>query len=301
MAKLSILICRPEWASQNFFTLSCSVKLFLNFPFLVLEIYLFYLFILLTFFCVLEWGRFQISSEVFGFRSELWLGLSTTEMHYSGVCVVHSGSLVLLEGKPSLGPWALWVRFGSTLCSNQFQTQHRGFSQVLSHLSPTVLPPADCYFSSELENFAPSNLEPPEPVCSLRTSGQAPLVAPQSRLKTKGQRVCVVRAVLLWNILPQEVTPARSWNSSESLLQGFYFFICNRQLWTDSVVVVLRWHCFILLFTIWNLWCLILINQHFPKKSGIKRRYYHTFKIMSVSTDKKGQSLFGQTLHWLAS
>lgn len=44
ITKLSVLICRPEWASQNLFTFSCSVKLFQNFPFLDLEIYYYYLF-----------------------------------------------------------------------------------------------------------------------------------------------------------------------------------------------------------------------------------------------------------------
>lgn len=73
MAKLSILICRPEWASQNFFTLSCSVKLFLNFPFIVFREF----FIFFIYFIDIILSSVWLNGAIFRFLQRyLGLGLS---------------------------------------------------------------------------------------------------------------------------------------------------------------------------------------------------------------------------------
>ncbi|KAF7641545.1 hypothetical protein LDENG_00278180, partial [Lucifuga dentata] len=53
-------------------------------------------------------------------------------------------------------------------------------------------------------------LTPYESVRSLRSSGGTLLAVPKSRLKSKGDRAFAVRALLLWNDLPEEIMLADS-------------------------------------------------------------------------------------------
>ncbi len=56
-----------------------------------------------------------------------------------------------------------------------------------------------------------------DPACTLRSSGRGLLSVPDSRLKTKGDRAFEVRALRLWNTLPEEIWQATSVLSNLSL------------------------------------------------------------------------------------
>lgn len=48
-------------------------------------------------------------------------------------------------------------------------------------------------------------LIPYEPLCSLRSSGRGLLSLPETRMKTKGERVFAIRAPRIWNDLPEDI------------------------------------------------------------------------------------------------
>ncbi|KAF7641734.1 hypothetical protein LDENG_00273640 [Lucifuga dentata] len=62
-------------------------------------------------------------------------------------------------------------------------------------------------------------LTPYEPVRSLRTSGGTLVAVPKSRLKSKG----AIRALLLWNDLPEEIRLTDSVSSFKSLLKTHFY------------------------------------------------------------------------------
>ncbi|KAF7642200.1 hypothetical protein LDENG_00262640 [Lucifuga dentata] len=66
-------------------------------------------------------------------------------------------------------------------------------------------------------------LTPYEPVCSLRSSGGTILAVPKSRVKCKGDRAFAIRALLLWNDLPEEIRLADSVSSFKSLLKTHFY------------------------------------------------------------------------------
>ncbi|KAF7641396.1 hypothetical protein LDENG_00282490 [Lucifuga dentata] len=66
-------------------------------------------------------------------------------------------------------------------------------------------------------------LTPYEPVCSLSSSGGTLLAVPKSRLKSKGDRAFAIRALLLWNDLPEEIRLADSVSSFKSLLKTHFY------------------------------------------------------------------------------
>ncbi|KAF7660645.1 hypothetical protein LDENG_00278370 [Lucifuga dentata] len=63
-------------------------------------------------------------------------------------------------------------------------------------------------------------LTPYEPVSSLRSSGGILLAVPKSRLKSKDDRAFAIRALLLWNDLPEEIRLADSVSSFKSHLKN---------------------------------------------------------------------------------
>lgn len=78
------------------------------------------------------------------------------------------------------------------------------------------------FYRSPLKHFT-VQLLPYESGCSLRSSGRALLVVPESRLKTKGDRAFAVKALQLWNSLPTDLRLAQSVTSFKSLLETSLF------------------------------------------------------------------------------
>ncbi|KAF7655435.1 hypothetical protein LDENG_00055950, partial [Lucifuga dentata] len=66
-------------------------------------------------------------------------------------------------------------------------------------------------------------LTPYESVHSLRSSGGTLLAVPKWRLKSKGDRAFAIRALLLWNDLPEEIMLADSVSSFKSLLKTHFY------------------------------------------------------------------------------
>ncbi|KAF7642196.1 hypothetical protein LDENG_00262360, partial [Lucifuga dentata] len=72
-------------------------------------------------------------------------------------------------------------------------------------------------------SYVTEMLTPYEPVCSLISSGGTLLAVPKSRLKSKGDRAFAIRALLLWNDLPEEIRLVDSVSSFKSLLKTHYY------------------------------------------------------------------------------
>ncbi|KAF7644450.1 hypothetical protein LDENG_00221770 [Lucifuga dentata] len=66
-------------------------------------------------------------------------------------------------------------------------------------------------------------LTPYEPVRSLISSGGTLLAVPKLRLKSKGDRAFAIRALLLWNDLPEEIRLTDSVSSFKSLLKTHFY------------------------------------------------------------------------------
>ncbi|KAF7660241.1 hypothetical protein LDENG_00285960 [Lucifuga dentata] len=66
-------------------------------------------------------------------------------------------------------------------------------------------------------------LTPYEPVRSLKSLGGTLLAVPKSRLKSKGDCAFAIRALLLWNDLPEEIRLADSVSSFKSLLKPHFY------------------------------------------------------------------------------
>ncbi|KAF7642270.1 hypothetical protein LDENG_00261100, partial [Lucifuga dentata] len=62
-----------------------------------------------------------------------------------------------------------------------------------------------------------------EPVHSLRSLGGTLLAVPKSRLKSQGDCAFAIRALLLWNDLPEEIRFADSVSSFKSLLKTHFY------------------------------------------------------------------------------
>ncbi|KAF7642296.1 hypothetical protein LDENG_00259970 [Lucifuga dentata] len=66
-------------------------------------------------------------------------------------------------------------------------------------------------------------LTPYESVCSFRSSGGTLVAVAKSRLKSRGDHAFAIRALLLWNDLPEELMLSDSVSSFKSLLKTHFY------------------------------------------------------------------------------
>ncbi|KAF7641110.1 hypothetical protein LDENG_00293840 [Lucifuga dentata] len=100
-------------------------------------------------------------------------------------------------------------------------------------------------------------LTPYEPVCSLISSGGTLLAVPKSRLKSKGDRAFAIRALLLWNDLPEEIMLADSVSSFKSLLKTPFIdlLLCDVILKLSFFLLLLSYLYLLFIYTYMFIYC----------------------------------------------
>ncbi|KAF7655041.1 hypothetical protein LDENG_00061700 [Lucifuga dentata] len=113
-------------------------------------------------------------------------------------------------------------------------------------------------------------LTPYEPVRSLTSLGGT---LPKSRLKSKGDRAFAIRALLLWNNLPEEIRLTNSVSSFKSLLKTHFIdlLLCDvilklsfsllllSYLYLLFILLVFYLFIFFLYFSLYLLPCLLFV------------------------------------------